>query len=204
MTAPAAAETPVSASPAGQKLTSQEVEQARLFLGQAQDAVTGATKGLTEAQWTFKPAPGKWSIAENLAHIVIVQERVLGPILDQIANAPPPASNIDCKVADAIVINNFPNRLMKFNAPEPVHPVNPIAPQEALIRFAENSVLLSHALEARTGLRQHAIEAPPMKAISQGAYQTMDGYQWILAAAAHTERHVKQMLEVMADRRYPA
>jgi hypothetical protein len=31
----------------------------------------------------------------------------------------------------------------------------------------------------------------------------MDGYQWILAAAAHTERHAKQMLEVKADDDFP-
>jgi len=27
----------------------------------------------------------------------------------------------------------------------------------------------------------------------------IDGYQWILAASAHTERHTKQILEVRAD-----
>ena len=31
----------------------------------------------------------------------------------------------------------------------------------------------------------------------------MDGYQWILTAAAHVERHTKQMLEVRADPNFP-
>ena len=120
MSAPSIAATPASE----QQVTAQELDQARKFLEQTQNAVTGATKGLSEAQWRFKPAPDRWSIAENLDHIVIVQERVLGPILDQLANAP--------------------------------------------------------------------------------AFELMDGYQWILAAAAHTERHTKQMLEVMAEPGYPA
>ena len=59
-------------------------------------------------------------------------------------------------------------------------------------------------LESRPGLRQHVIPAAPLKAVSKGAYEVMDGYQWILAAAAHTERHTKQMLEVMAEPGYPA
>ena len=29
------------------------------------------------------------------------------------------------------------------------------------------------------------------------------GYQWVLAAAAHTERHAKQMLEIRADDNFP-
>ena len=53
-------------------------------------------------------------------------------------------------------------------------------------------------------LRQHAVEALPLKAISKGEYDKMDGYQWILAAAAHTERHTKQILEVRADANFPA
>jgi hypothetical protein len=32
----------------------------------------------------------------------------------------------------------------------------------------------------------------------------MEGYQWILAATAHTERHTKQILEVMADSAFPS
>jgi hypothetical protein len=31
----------------------------------------------------------------------------------------------------------------------------------------------------------------------------MDGYQWILAAAAHAERHTKQILEVIANAAFP-
>ena len=103
-------------------LTAQEVEQARLFLQQTQDAVLGATKGLSDAQWRFKPGPDRWSIAENLDHIVSVQERVLGPILGQLANAPAPPADRDRAQADAIVIHHFPTRLNKFPAPPFVQP----------------------------------------------------------------------------------
>jgi hypothetical protein len=43
-----------------------------------------------------------------------------------------------------------------------------------------------------------------MKVVSKGVFEVMDGYQWILAAAAHAERHAKQMLEVKANAAYPA
>jgi DinB family protein len=185
------------------QLTEHELEQARLFLEQTRNAVIGATKGLSEAQWTFKPAPEQWSIAENLDHIVIVQERVLGPILNQLVSAPAPYANRDYKAVDAIVIHQFPTRLAKFQAPEFVRPADQIVPRDLLDRLKTNYIRLTYYLESTPGLRQHAGEAAPLKAVSNGAYEVMDGYQWVLAAAAHTERHAKQMLEVMADDNFP-
>jgi hypothetical protein len=66
-----------------------------------------------------------------------------------------------------------------------------------------NYARLTELLES-PDLRQHMIEAPPIKAVSKGAFDSMDGYQWVLAAAAHTERHTKQILEVKADAKFPA
>jgi hypothetical protein len=186
-----------------QNLTQAELEQARLFLEQTQNAVIGATKGLSPAQWAFKPSADRWSVAENLDHIVIVLERVLGPITEQLANAPEPPSGVDREAVDAIVIHRFPTRLAKFQAPEFILPADQITPAELLDRLEANYRLLHARLET-PGLRRHAIEALPLKAVSGGAFSFMDGYQWILAAAAHTERHAKQMLEVIAADEFPS
>ena len=73
---------------APQTLTASELEQARLFLEQSRNGVIGAIKGLSEAQWKHNPASDRWSIAENVEHIVTVLERVAGPIREQMAAAP--------------------------------------------------------------------------------------------------------------------
>jgi hypothetical protein len=70
-------------------------------------------------------------------------------------------------------------------------------------RLRRNFAQLSASLDV-PGLREHVIDAPALKAVSKGEYDKMDGYQWILAAAAHTERHTKQILEVRADAGFPA
>ena len=187
----------------GEKLSTQELDQAKLFLEQTHNTVIGATKRLSDAQWSFKPAPDRWSISENLAHMVIVQERVLGPIMDQLANAPAPPADFDYRVVDTIVIHQFPTRLDKFQAPEAVHPVDEIIPGDLLTRLAKNYAAMNERLET-PDLRRHAIESAPVKAVSKGTYTLMDGYQWILALAAHTERHAKQMLEVVAEPGFPS
>jgi len=188
---------------ADQTLDPLELEQAHLYLQQTRDGVLGATKGLSEAQWNFKPAPDRWSIGEIVEHMVTVEERVLGPIRDQLATAPAAPADYDYKLVDAIVINQFPNRLAKFQAPEFAHPSGRFAQSEAFDRLLKNYTRLTDYLESTPDLRQHAVVALPLKGVSKGAYEFMDGYQWILAAAAHTERHTKQILEVMADANFP-
>jgi hypothetical protein len=194
MTAPAAIQ---------QSLTQEELAQGRLFLQQTLNAVIGATKGLSHAQWTFTPGPDRWSIAQNLDHIVTVQEFVLGPVLAQLCAAPAPPATFDRDAVDAIVIHQVSTRLQKFPAPEAVLPNDQINPQQLLNRLADNYARLQERLESTPGLRDHAIPSAPVKAISGGAHELMDAYQWILAAGAHSERHAKQILEVIADPAYP-
>lgn len=185
------------------KIASPEFERARLYLEQTRNGVIGATKGLSPAQWKFKPAQDRWSIAEILEHIIVVQERVLGPVRDQLANAPPPPDG-DTQHVDAIIMNQFPDRTVKGNAPEMVQPTGRWSPDEALQRLASNYARLMDVLETAPDLREHAIDAPPLRFITNGDYEKMDGYQWILAAAAHAERHTKQILEVKAGPEFPS
>jgi uncharacterized damage-inducible protein DinB len=100
-----------------QKVTSSDLDHARLYLQQTQNGVVGATKGLSQAQWKFKPAPDRWSIAEIVEHMVLAQELILGPVREQLAKAPA-ASDRDDKQVDAIVVNRIPDRTVKFQAPD--------------------------------------------------------------------------------------
>lgn len=193
----------LSAYAADLKPTSSDLEQGRLYLQQTQNYVIGATKGLSEAQWKFKPSPERWSIAEIVEHMVLTQEFVLGPVRAQLAKAPAGTTDRDYKQVDGIVVSQLPDRLNKFQAPEALRPTGRWTPAVASDRLITNYGRLSEFLES-PDLRQHMLDAPPLKAISKGAYESMDGYQWVLAAAAHTERHTKQILEVKADPNFPA
>lgn len=192
----------LTAFAADPKVTSLELDHARLYLQQTQTGVIGATKGLSQAQWNFKPAADRWSIAEIVEHMVLTQDIILGPVREQLAKAPA-ASERDTKQVDAIVINQIPDRTAKFPAPEVLRPTGRWTPAESMDRLRKNYALLTEYLDTTPDLRQHAVDAPPLKAVSKGAYDTMDGYQWILAAGAHTERHTKQILEVKADANFP-
>lgn len=188
--APAAEQTP----------TPVELDRARLYIEQTKLGILGVLKNVSDSQWTFKPSVGGWSIAETVEHVVLVLGRVVGPVWDKLMGTAATAVHPDFRQIDDLIIYQFPNRLTKF--PSPVPPLGGLDRHEALEQLSEDYGRLSERLE-RPGIREHALEAPPLRAITNGAYVLMDGYQWILAAAAHTERHTKQLLEIMADPGFP-
>jgi hypothetical protein len=180
-----------------------ELKRGRLYLQQTRNYVIGATKGLSEAQWKFKPAPNRWSIAEIVEHMALTQDVVMGPIREQLAKSAAVTAERDYKQVDAMVVNQLPDRTAKFQAPEFLQPTGRWEPSVALDRVLKNYARIGEYLESTPDLRQHLVEAPPIKAVSKGAFESMDGYQWVLATAAHTERHTKQILEVKADPNFP-
>ena len=64
----------------------QELEQHRHTFESIASEANELTRGLTEAQFNWRPAPGKWSIEECLAHLVMVgqwQVRGIEEAIDQ-------------------------------------------------------------------------------------------------------------------------
>jgi hypothetical protein len=129
--------TTLTLSPTG--LTSADLSQGRLFLQQTRDGLIGSARMVTPAQWTFKPGPERWSVAEIVEHVIAVQELVIGMIRQQLSSAPPPPAEQDREVVDSIVIHQIPSRLSKFPSPLPSTP----------------------------GLREHALDSPPLNAVSK-------------------------------------
>jgi hypothetical protein len=191
-----------TASTAAHELTESERNRARLYLDQTRSGIAGAIGSLSEPQWTFKPVRDIWSIAEIVEHVLVVQELVLGRLHEQIEKGVGGPPHPDYQRIDDLILYKFPNRLDKF--PSPRQPEGGLARCEALARLAANHARFQQLVDSTPGLRQYSGASAPLKAVSNGMYESMDGYQFVLAAAAHTERHTKQILEVMAGEGYPA
>ena len=185
-------------------LTETERKAARLFLTQSTQGLKGAIQGLTERQWTFSPGPQSWSISQITDHVLMVTERVAGPMRQRLAEAGPAPEGHNRKRVDELVMAKFPSRIEKFEAPPFLQPTGRfVTPGDALAAIANIHAATLDFLENTPDLRGHALDSPPLQAATQGEYQMMDGYQWLLAIAAHTERHTKQILEVRAHQEFP-
>ena len=57
-------------------------------LDQTRKAFLASIAGLSEAQWTFRAGPDRWSIAEVAEHIAISETTLLGLVTDKIVKGP--------------------------------------------------------------------------------------------------------------------
>src|SRR5580658_2717257 len=64
-------------------LTSQEREAALKQFETTRDNFIKSIAGLSPAQWTFKPAPDRWSVAEVAEHITLSESTLFGLVRKQ-------------------------------------------------------------------------------------------------------------------------
>lgn len=109
-----------------QDLSQEEKDRALEYLESTKKGVLDATKGLSEAQWNFKPAPDRWSVAEVLEHIAAAEDMLRGMTQEQVmkSTAVPLRDAAETKKADEAVLAMVPDRSHKAQAPEPLRPTN--------------------------------------------------------------------------------
>jgi len=179
----------------GEELSAADKERGMQYLETTKKNIVEATKGLSAAQWNFKAAPDRWSVAETMEHIAAAEDLLRGMIVEKGMKAPAEPGR-DLKKNDDAVVAMIPDRSHKAQAPEPLKPTNRYGtPEEAVKHFLESRAQTEEFLKNTPGLREHVSDSPlGMK---------LDCYEWVLFVAAHSERHLKQILEVKADPNFP-
>ena len=178
----------------GQTLTQADRDRGVKYLEQTRDGVIAATKDLSEAQWKFKAAPDKWSVAETLEHIALGEDYMFGYVTNMVMKAPAGAPDRDVAKMDALVLKMVPDRSNKRQAPPELVPNGRWSPAETLEHFLKSRQRTIEYMQTAPDLRQHVSDSP------LGA---LDGYEWLLFISAHSDRHTKQILEVEAAPDFP-
>ena len=196
-TSPAPAAPKTSTAEAG-TLTKQERDRAIEYLKQTQKDFLSSIEGVSEAQWTFKAAPDKWSIAETAEHIAVTEQTIWDLVSGKIMKSPPaPEKAAAAKGKDETILTVIPDRSRKAQAPERLQPTGKWPTRAALAKDFEalRGKEIAFVTDTKEDLRNHFEEHPFLK--------TMDAYQWIIFNGAHCKRHTAQILEVKADPNYP-
>jgi len=184
-----------AARAAAQEVTQAEKDKALQYLETTKKNVLEATKGLSEAQWNFKPAPDRWSVAQVMEHIAAAEDFIREMVKEKLMTAPAGEPGRDVKKTDDAVLAMVPDRTNKAQAPEPLVPTNRFGSAEGSVKhFVETRAATEDFLKTATGLRDHVTDSPLGK---------LDGYEFVLFIAAHSERHTKQINEVKADPNFP-
>jgi len=184
----------VSTIALGQTLSAADRERAEKYLEQTRDGVIAATRGLSDAQLKFKPAPDRWSVAETLEHICLVEDFIFQNVTEKVMKAPAGAADRDTAKSDAMVLNMIPDRSHKAQAPPEAVPTGRWTAAESLQHFQQSRAKTIAFVDSTPDLRAHVAPSP---------LGPLDAYEWVLFMGAHSERHTKQILEVKADPNFP-
>jgi len=156
-------------------------------------AFLDSLSGLTQAQWSYKPGPDRWSIAECAEHIATSEDFLFDVITNKVLKSPAsPPQTPPSRDQDEAVLRMVADRGKKFNAPEGLRPSGQWPSREALVQVFKQRRDRSIAFvrETQEDLRAHS-------------QASRDAYQWLLFLSGHTERHIAQIAEVKADRNFP-
>lgn len=179
----------------GQALSQADRERGVQYLEKTRDNLIAATQGLSNAQMKFKPGPDRWSIAEVLEHITLVEDALFQNITSNIMKAPAGSPDRDAAKSDALVLAAVPDRSHKRQAAPEFVPTGRWTAAETLDHFQKSRAKTIEFLQSTPDLREHVADSP--------LGQPLDAYEWLLFVGAHSERHTKQILEVKADPNFP-
>ena len=146
-------------------------------------------EGLSDEQQTFRTSPDKWSVAEIVEHLSIVEGNV-ARLLDSLLGKAEESGQAREAVAPfahvSIAAFVEQSRTQKYNAPERAHPTGlPLADSLARLRDTRAAV---HALRPRVERADGAGVVFP-----HPAFGPLNIYQWLAFMGAHDARHLAQI-----------
>ena len=168
------------------------------YLEETRGAFLDVTAGLSGAQWNFREADGRWSVADCAEHMAVSEAVVFGIFQkDVVSSAPRPELKATAQGKDELMFDRVPGRTRRVQAPEQLLPARRWPdPAETVRQFlASRDVAVEFAKTTDLDLRSLFAEHPFLK--------TLDGYQWLLFLAAHSARHIAQIREVKSHPGFP-
>jgi DinB superfamily len=174
-------------------MTPAERERAITDLSESRDRLLATARKLSPSQLAYKPAPDRWSVAECIEHIIVVETSILGAIEKTVRQ---PADLPKNALEDAALLAKVADRSERVKGPERLMPTGRWSHDELFGEFeAARRRTAEFAANTDTSLRESGFPHPVLG--------PLDCYQWLLLIAAHGERHRAQAEEVMASAEFP-
>ena len=159
------------------------------YLDEAAAGLRAAFEAVSAEKRATRPAPERWSAAEVVHHVTIVERGMtqrIGALVDEAKKLAPEQD--DTSVLTTIDTATARNRARKIVAGERAQPKETDASRVwADYEIARAS--LRQVLEGADGVALGAVSAP------HPALGTLNGYEWVAFVGSHTARHAEQIRE---------
>jgi hypothetical protein len=159
-----------------------------------EQAVTDVPPSLQGA----RPAPDRWSVAQVVEHLALVEARVGQVIMTALATARANGLGAETEttpVTPTLDVKALMDRTQARAASEASWPNAGLTTEAGLAALAERRRALRDAIVAADGLALSSVHAPHAR------LGDLNLYQWLLFLAGHEGRHTAQIREAAAAAR---
>jgi hypothetical protein len=163
-------------------------------LDSSRAALRGAIDAVPAAMQRQRPAADRWSCAEVLEHLTLVEKIFGGRIvtaLDAARAGLSPEAHPRAPLPDAIA-QRMGDRVNKRQAPDTAQPTGTVDVAGGWATLEDNHATLRAALTRCDGLALSQVT------LDHAFFGTLNVYQWIELMAAHEGRHTEQIKEIAA------
>jgi hypothetical protein len=145
-------------------------------------------EGLSEAQWTFRPGPNRWSVQETAEHVILAESFIQGGVKESLAKDTDPNAGEEAYTWETMKIRVMDRSVRGFQAPPPMSPRGQWSLADTVRRFRESRAAIRELLATPDlPLKAHLFAGPP---------GTFTCYHWLVLVSLHTRRHLAQIVEV--------
>ena len=169
---------------------SQKLDSIRTNLDKAQTAFLYAAESVPAEEWKTSPGEGRWSAAELVAHLMMVERAVIGKA-DRVAKKPPKHVSLLKRIHIPMAL--VESRWIRRKAPAPVEP-EMLRDKDGMLAELCTVRERSLAFLEETRSRNMGEYCWPHPALG-----TLNVYEWLQFIASHEVRHTKQMREIAAS-----
>ena len=142
-------------------LTTAERAHAIQLLQDSQKEFLTLVDGLSDAQWTYKPAPDRWSVGETAEHIVLADAGLFGSLQKALDSPPNPEWETKTRGKTEFLEKVMVDRSHKAKAPEAIVPQSKISHEEVIQRYKEGRAReIKFAEETEVALKEHTADHP--------------------------------------------
>jgi hypothetical protein len=163
-------------------------------LDTARGTLRGAIDAIPPDMQRQRPAPERWSAAEVLEHLTLVERIFGGRIVNALDAARAGLSSEAhprAPLPDAVE-QRMGDRVNKRQAPEPAQPTGTVDVASGWATLESHHSTLRAALSGCDGLALSQVT------LDHPFFGTMNVYQWVELMAAHEGRHTDQIREIAA------
>jgi hypothetical protein len=168
------------------------IQEVLTVLDETRNALKDAIAGIPADKHGVRPSHDRWSIAEVVEHLGIVETRIAQMISEKINSAKDDglgAETDTTSVARMLDITGVINRSKRITASEASQPRGGLSTPDGMNVLAERRSALREAVTQADGLALGTVEIPHAR------LGTLNVYQWLLFLAGHEARHTDQIRE---------